>query len=630
VRDPSAQLGAQVAPGGAGVSFAVWAPHARRLELLLDAPGPRTHDPIDSSDPIEMTRGGDDVFETVVPSARAGCDYRFRIDGGRRRPDPRSRHQPHGVHGPSRVVDPGGFRWSDAGFRGLGLEELVVYELHVGTFTREGTFDAVIPRLAWLRELGVTAVEIMPVAEFPGGRNWGYDGVHPFAPQSTYGGPDGLQRLVDACHRHGLAVLLDVVYNHLGPEGSCLPDYAPCFTGRYRTPWGDALNYDGPDSDGVRRFVIDNAVQWVRDYHVDGLRLDAVHGIFDSSARHILEELASEVHAEGERLGRRVQVIAESDLNDVRVIAPAASGGFGHDAQWSDDFHHSAHVLLTGDGHGYFADFGKVADLARAIESGFVYDGRRSLFRRRRHGSPSRGRPGRQFVVCLQNHDQVANASRGARLANRVDLARQTLGTALLLCAPNVPLLFMGQEFGAVTPFHYFVSHGDPALVEAVRAGRRRELESFRFDEAFADPQAEETFERCRLDWSAIGREPHARLLALHRDLLALRRARASLRNCRSDLARAAFDEARRWLALTRSDPSGDAAACAFNFGAERCDVPLEPAPGRFELALSTCDPRYGGDAGSMPPASFETGAGAVGVPCAPWSAAIYVRSAPK
>jgi maltooligosyltrehalose trehalohydrolase len=628
MREDPRDLGARVLPGGTGVSFRVWAPRACSVELELVRPAARRT-------PLEA--GPDGLFHLVVPDLGAGADYFFILDGERRRPDPRSRHQPEGVHGPSRVVDPASFRWTDRGWRGRPFTGWVLYELHVGTFTSEGTFEAVIARLPHLVDLGVTAVEIMPVAEFPGGRNWGYDGVHLYAPQSSYGGPEGLHRLVDACHGQGLAFVLDVVYNHLGPEGNYLGEYGPYFSDRYHTPWGDAVNFDGPDSDPVRGHFIDNALMWARDYHVDALRLDAVHGIFDFSARHVLEELRSELGRLAGAVSRPLHLIAESDLNDVRVIAPPERGGWGHDAQWSDDFHHAARALLTGERRGYFGDYGTVADLGKAITEGFVYDGRYSAYRRRRHGNSAADRPGEQFVVCLQNHDQVANATQGARLASILDADRLRLGAALLACVPSLPLLFQGEEWGTKTPFYYFISYDDPALNDAVRRGRRAEHEDFVAaheraaggpGEAFADPVAPATFAACRLDWDEPGRPAHAQLLALHRALFALRRDHPSLGNCRRDLTRVSLDQAHRTLVLVRQDPGGETATALFNLSDTPRDLPLAGGPGRHPRLLSTCEARFGGDEAALPPAAIDVAPGPVGrVGCPPWSAAVYLRN---
>jgi maltooligosyltrehalose trehalohydrolase len=451
----------------------VWAPKVTRLAVKA---GP---------DLYPMVRRDDDVFETIVTAPVT--DYTYVLVGAKERPDPVSRWQPYGVHGASRVVDP--FDWTDYEWKGIPLEDYIIYELHVGAFA--GTFKGVIDRLPYLRDLGVTAVELMPVAEFPGARNWGYDGVHWYAPQSTYGGPEGLKKLVDACHRHGLAAILDVVYNHLGPEGNYLGDFAPYFSSRYSTPWGDAINYDGPDSDGVRRHVVDNALYWQTEYHFDALRLDAIHGIFDFSAKHILQDIAEA------SIG---YLIAESDLNDARIF------DYGIDAQWNDDFHHALYALLTGERHDYFADFGTLDHLKKAIDVGFVYDGRYSKFRRRRHGNSSARLPKDRLVAFIQNHDQVGNASIGRRLTGE----RLKLGTQVLMYAPNLPLLFMGQEYGETAPFHYFTSHSDAALAEAVRRGRGPN---------YPDPQDPATFERSKLTWRVDDE-----MLRFTRELIALRK----------------------------------------------------------------------------------------------------------
>ncbi|MFL5582196.1 MAG: malto-oligosyltrehalose trehalohydrolase, partial [Gemmatimonadaceae bacterium] len=523
------------------VRFAVWAPRAGSVRVVIgEGDAAEEHD-------LEPRERG--VFEGRVEGIGAGADYRYRLDEADPLPDPVSRWQPAGVHGPSRVVDPEAFEWTDDGWRGRSMRDLVIYELHVGTFSPEGTFEGVIPRLGALKELGVTALEIMPVAEFPGGRNWGYDGVHPYAPQSTYGGPEGLRRLVDAAHAEGLAVILDVVYNHLGPEGNYLGQYAPFFTDRYRTPWGGALNYDDVESDEVRRYFIDNALHWVTEYHVDGLRLDAVHAIFDFGARHVLEELATAVREQGRRLGREVVVIGESDLNDPRVVRPAERGGWGLDGQWSDDFHHAVHAALTGETDGYYADFGSVAHVAKALRDRFVYDGRYSAHRRRRHGAPCTDVPGERFVVCIQNHDQVGNRAAGERLSALLGFEQQKLAAALMLLAPYVPMLFMGEEYGEANPFQYFVSHGDRQLVEAVRQGRRREFAAFGWRTDVPDPQSEETFRNSCLDPDAGRRGRGAAMRALYRDLLALRRSQPALRPG-APVKRVDCDERAGWVTM--------------------------------------------------------------------------------
>ena len=585
------EFGAQ--PTAEGVRFRVWAPHARSVAVRLES----------ATQAVALTRTQDHVFERLVSAARVGADYRYVIDAERVRPDPVSRHQPGGVHGASRVVDPTSFRWSDQHWRGLALEAYVFYELHVGTFTPGGTFADVIAQLRHLKELGVTAIELMPVAEFPGTRNWGYDGVHLYAPQSSYGGPDGLKQLVDACHASGLAVVLDVVYNHVGPEGNYLSDYGPFFSSRYRTPWGAAINFDGPESDGVRRHFIDNALYWITEYHVDALRLDAVHGILDSAAVHLLEELAARVQRQAEQLQRRVWLIAESDLNDVRVIKPVELGGYGIDAQWSDDFHHALHRRLTGETRGYFADFGGAHDLAKSIAQGFVYDGQHSAFRKRRHGSSSAARPGRQFVIFTQNHDQVANGSGGERSSTLLSFAGQKLSAAVLLCTPNLPLLFMGQEYGETAPFQYFTSHTDASLIDTVRAGRREEFAAFDWPREFPDPQAEATFLASKLDWSLCEQAQQAALLRFYCDLLALRAGAPCLRNARKDLTNVAVDGAGHWLVIERADPSGDAALCVFNFADQPQELALATRNQRWRCVLDGNAALYGSpvDAPSAP-----------------------------
>jgi maltooligosyltrehalose trehalohydrolase len=465
-----------------------------------------------------------DGYHGALVRVEPGTRYRLRLDGGDELPDPVSRWQPDGVHGPSAVVEPGAFAWTDDGFRAPPLSELVIYELHVGTFTVGGTFDAAIAQLDDLVALGVTACEIMPVAQFPGARNWGYDGVDLWAPQSTYGGPDGLRRLVDACHARGLAVVLDVVYNHFGPEGNYLERFAPYLSDTHHTPWGQALNVDGPGSDEVRRYLCGNALHWLDEYHVDALRLDAIHGIVDTSAQPFLRELAEEVARLGEQRRRSLVLIAESDLNDPRVMQPAAIGGLALDSAWCDDLHHAVHAYVTGERNGYYADFGSLADVAKALRQGFVYDGCVSRHRDRRHGAPPVGLDGRHFVVFGQNHDQVGNRALGDRLSELVDPATLRLVAGLVLLSPFVPLLFMGEEYGETAPFLYFTDHGDADLNEAVRSGRAREFAAFARTGELPDPGDPETLVRSRLDWSLRDEGRHHELLELYRELLRLRR----------------------------------------------------------------------------------------------------------
>ena len=585
------QRGATVLPDGS-VRFAVWAPRAQRVRVRLTSDGEGEH---------ELAGMEDGVFEAVVRDASVDSEYGFVLDDqDKLLPDPVSRFQPHGVHGPSRVVDPNAFQWTDDGWRGRAMRDLVIYELHVGTFTPEGTFEAIIPLLRGLRrELGVTAIEIMPVAQFPGSRNWGYDGVELYAVQNTYGGPNGLKQLVNAAHAEGLAVILDVVYNHVGPEGNYLPLYGPYFTEKYKTPWGPALNYDDADSDEVRRYVVENALYWVTEYHVDGLRLDAVHGIFDFSAKHLLQEIVEEVHDQADRLGRTVVVIGESDLNDPKLIRPIEQFGYGLDGQWSDDFHHAVHAALTEERLGYYADFGDVDQVADALREPFVYNGVHSPHRRRRHGGSSEGLPREKFVVAIQNHDQVGNRASGDRLTTTLEADQLRLAAALLLLSPYVPLIFMGQEYGETNPFQYFVHHGDPELVEAVRAGRRKEFEAFGWGDDVPDPQAEETFQRSKLDRRRAAEPHNAGMFALYRDLLALRAEEPMLL---PDGAAISVTERDGCITLLRHgrhdrDHGAGEILVLFNCTAESRDVALpESLGGRWVLRLTTDDAAYGGE----------------------------------
>jgi maltooligosyltrehalose trehalohydrolase len=476
-------------------------------------------------------------------------DYSFILDGGNPLPDPRSPWQPSGVHSASRTVDHSAFKWTDQQWQARPLSSAVIYELHIGTFTPEGTFDAAIQRLDHLKSLGVTHVELMPVQEFSGDWGWGYDGVDLFAPHHAYGGPEGLKRLVDACHANGLAVLLDVVYNHLGPVGNCLNQFAPYFTVTYHTPWGPAVNLDGPDSTEVRRFLCDNALMWLRDYHIDGLRIDAIHAIHDSSAIHFLEQLASEVDELEAQTGRNLVLIAESDLNDPRIVTPREANGYGIDAQWSDDFHHALHTVLTGERAGYYADFGSLTDLAKALTNVFVYDGRYSCFRRRMHGRPVQGLSAHRFLGYLQNHDQVGNRAKGERSSALMSPARLKIAAALVLCSPFVPMIFQGEEFAASTPFQYFTDHQDPDVARAVSQGRRNEFAAFGWNPAdIPDPQDPATFLRSKLDWN----ESQSRMLDWYRNLIDLRQKLPDLAGGRLDRVSVRFDEQDQWIAIQR------------------------------------------------------------------------------
>ncbi len=490
--------------------FTVWSPLNIPVAVSL----------LQSGRLISMEETGCGYHEAIVEDVSPGELYRFHLGEDKQRPDPASRFQPQGVHGPSVLID-SQFAWDDAHWSGMPLAEYIIYELHVGTFTAEGTFDSVIPQLDYLADLGVTAVELMPVAQFPGNRNWGYDGVYPFAAQNSYGGPEGLKKLVNACHRRGLAIILDVVYNHFGPEGNYLSDFGPYFTDSYKSPWGPALNFDGPYSDEVRRYFIQNALYWLVDCHIDALRLDAVHAILDHSPFTFLEELSVEVEREANRLDRKLFLIAESADNNARLLQPRERGGYALDGQWNDDFHHSLRTLLTGERDGYYRDYGDFAQLVKAYREGFVYSGEYSPFRKRRHGTSSRDIPARKMVVFSQNHDQVGNRVQGDRLTQMVSFEQLKLAAGLVILSPFLPLLFMGEEYGETAPFPYFVSHSDPELIDAVRHGRREEFASFQWRGEVPDPQDEATFLNAKLRHELRENREHKVLLEFYRDSLA-------------------------------------------------------------------------------------------------------------
>jgi maltooligosyltrehalose trehalohydrolase len=522
-------------------SFRVWAPKAKRVDV--DVGGERY--------PMSAAENGWWSAESAL--VEPGTDYAFVLDGGAPLPDPRSPWQPHGIHGASRTIDHGAFPWTERDWRARPLSAAAFYELHIGTFTPDGTFKAAIEKLDHLVRLGITHVELMPVAEFSGSRGWGYDGVYLYAPHHAYGEPDDLKRLIDACHARGLAIVLDVVYNHLGPAGNYLDRFGPYFTHHYATPWGAAVNFDGPFSDEVRRFFCDNALMWLRDYHFDGLRLDAVHAIIDTSATHFLEQLACEVTDLEAQIGRHLQLIAESNLNDPRIVRPQELGGYGIDAQWSDDFHHALHCVLTGERDGYYVDFGSLADLAKALQRVFVNDGRYSPFRKRRHGKPPAGLSGHRFFGYLQTHDQIGNRAKGERSSHLMGLGRLKVGAALVLTGPFVPLLFQGEDWGASSPFFYFTDHQDPELARAVTEGRRREFAAFGWrPQDVPDPQARGTFARSKLNWSELDNEPHTGLAAWCRRLIQLRREIPVLSDGRLERVRITFDENAKWFVVRR------------------------------------------------------------------------------
>ncbi|MDD2852661.1 MAG: malto-oligosyltrehalose trehalohydrolase [Desulfuromonadaceae bacterium] len=570
-------IGAIPLPDGS-TRFRVWAPRVREVAVII----------LDNSlPPVPLSAEADGYFSGIVTGAGAGSRYRYLLDGSAERPDPASHYQPNGVHGPSQIVDNHAFHWSDNAWSGIPLEQYIIYELHVGTFTPNGTFDSVISRLDYLCDLGITAVELMPVAQFPGERNWGYDGVYPFAPQNSYGGPDALKRLIDTCHRKGLAVILDVVYNHLGPEGNYLHAFGPYFTDRYRTPWGEAVNFDGPDSDPVRHYFITNALYWITDYHVDALRLDAIHGIYDFGARHILQEMTETVHRQAAALGQTVHVIAESDLNDVRVITPLQSGGLGLDAQWCDDFHHSLRSLLTGETDGYYRDFGHLENLAKALQQGFVLSGEYSVFRMRKHGSSAEDVPPCRLVVFSQNHDQVGNRMCGERLGEHLTSQQLKLAAATVLLSPYLPLLFMGEEYAALAPFPYFVSHGDANLVEGVRRGRKEEFAAFKKQGIPPDPQAEATFLSAKLNPGQLATGEQRDILDFYRTLIRLRKECALLAELSRDAIQIMVNEEEMVLTMIRTSNS-DEITCLFNFSDQVRVIRPSQASGTMRILLDS------------------------------------------
>jgi maltooligosyltrehalose trehalohydrolase len=613
----NAPLGATPLPGNA-CQFLVWAPHAQRVEIHIAQP----HSQI-----AALREIGGGYFHAVLDSVPCGSLYKFSLDTASHRTalraDPASRHQPEGVHGPSEVIDDA-FRWQDAGWRGPTLENYVLYELHVGAFTPEGTFEAIIPRLAALKDLGVTAIEIMPVAQFPGTRNWGYDGVFPYAAQSTYGGPHGFKELVSAAHHHGIAVVLDVVYNHLGPEGNYLGDFGPYFTDTYHTPWGPALNFDGPGSDEVRRYFIENALRWVTSFHIDALRLDAVHAIVDPSARPFLQELGEAIHVRSRELARNIYVMPESDRNDARIVTPLEAGGLGLDSVWSDDAHHSLHVLLTGERSGYYEDFDGVGGLAVCFRDGFLYQGQYSKFRQRRHGNSSRALEGKRFIVCAQNHDQVGNRRRGDRLAQLVSFDQLKLAAGTLLLSPFIPLLFMGEEYGESAPFQYFVSHGDPALVEAVRRGRTEEFSRFSWGEDVPDPQSEQTFLRSKLNWDLREEGQHRVLWHFYRELLRLRRELPAFARPDKNCLEAAALEDQKVLVVTRW-ASASRAAFVASFNSAAIEVGVSLAAGRWQKLLDSSDACWHGSGVAAPDSLNSTGTVRLSLP--PWTFLVFAES---
>jgi len=566
--------------------FTVWAPNASNVSVKV-------------GDALHAMLGPDERgwWKVAVTEAGPDADYGFQLDDDPAiYPDPRSAWQPNGVHALSRLYDHQAFRWHDASWQAPPLARSIFYEMHLGTFTPDGTFDSATERLDYLVEVGITHIELMPVAAYPGDRGWGYDGVDLYAVAEHYGGPDGLKRFVDACHARGLAVVLDVVYNHFGPVGAYLGKFGPYLTGHHWTPWGDAVNLEGRGSDEVRRFFCDNALMWMRDFHIDGLRLDAVHAFVDRSAIHFLEQLSAEVEELAATLAKRLVLISESDLNDPRIVKPRGDGGYGIDAQWSDDFHHALFTLLHTEAGGYYADFGTMEQLAKSLTKIFVHDGEYSKYRGRRHGRLVEGLSAHRFVGFIQNHDQVGNRAQGDRLEQIVGLDRAKVAAGIVLTAPFVPLLFQGEEFAASTPFLYFADHEDPDMAKAVTEGRKGEFAAFGFAEAqIPDPEARATFERSKLKWQEISEARHAEMLRWYRSLIRLRRESIALNEGDLGQTKVQFSEQGRWLVVDRGGVQ-----VLVNLGQQ--DANLDVPPG-FRVVLASRDDIVS-DAGtiSLPP----------------------------
>lgn len=580
-------IGAQYFSSGK-CRFQVWAPLLKKVELQLKTPQEKT---------IPMERREKGYWVAEVEGVPEGARYMYRLEDSREWPDPGSFFQPEGVHKASAVVNHESYIWKDAEWKGIALEEMIFYELHVGTFTSEGTFEAAICRLDDLRDLGINAIELMPVAQFPGKRNWGYDGVYPYAVQNSYGGVEGLKRLIEACHQKEIAVVLDVVYNHLGPEGNYLWDFAPYFSDHYRTPWSWAINFDGAYADGVREYFIQNALYWMREFHIDALRLDALHAVYDFSAKHFLEELAEEVKQFSKQSGKKHYLIAETSLNDTRLIRSQKQGGYALDAQWADDFHHALRTLLTRDQRGYYADFGNLGDMAKAFRQGYVYDGQYSVFRKRCHGNSPSECPASQFIVFSQNHDQVGNRMLGDRPSSLLSFSALKLMAGAVMLSPYLPMLFMGEEYGETNPFPYFVDHSDENLIKGVREGRKKEFEDFHAEGEPPDPVEEETFKSAVLSWERRKEDSHQLLLNFYKELIQIRKTCALFRELASLFSRQRETEFDEKLGTLSVQMSGEkcAALLVVNFNSKKSNKIMIPK-GNWKKLVYSEDEEWGGD----------------------------------
>lgn len=580
------EIGLRFSEGNAIIK--VWAPFANKIQLKITKSNTSS-----SCELLDLVKQAE-YWLLETEGVKVGDHYLFVVDG-EELPDPVSLSQPTGVHGVSEAVDLTAYQWNDDAWKTPELKEFIIYELHVGTFSEEGNFKGLIDKLDHLIELGITAIEIMPIAQFPGERNWGYDGVFPFAVQHSYGGPSAFQEMVDHCHQKGLAVILDVVYNHVGPEGNILPKFGPYFTEKHHTPWGPAVNFDDKYADGVREYVIENALMWFKDFHVDALRLDAVHAFKDESSKHILAELRKRVDEFNKETHSNSQLIIECDLNDRRYLDPLSQHGFQMDAQWIDEFHHALRISAGGERNGYYEDFNGLADLAEAYENAYVYSGQYSEHRKRKFGSNTNGLAGERFIVFAQNHDQIGNRMLGERISSLFSFEMQKLMAVAVMVSPFVPMLFMGEEWAENQPFQYFVNHSDPQLVEAVRKGRKKEFEAFHNGEEFPDPQAEQTFLQSKLNWKCLEKEYHQIMLKFYRDLIQLRKTNPVMKNTDREIIKASISDNGLMLVLDRAFGSHKL-KCYLNFSDTNLGLPQHEPNEVWELLLDSSSEAYGGD----------------------------------
>lgn len=577
--------------GNSHCEFTVWAPLHEEVAVQIISPKQRL---------IPMQKDEWGYFKVVAQDIEPGTLYFYQLGGDKERPDPASHSQPKDVHGPSEVIDHSQMNWTDSNWSDIPFEEIIIYEIHVGTFTDEGTFAAIIPRMKELHEFGINAIELMPIGQFPGNRNWGYDGVFPYAVQTSYGGPEGLKKLVDAAHKQGISIILDVIYNHFGPEGNYMSEYGPYFTDAHKTAWGSGINFDKEYSYGVRNYFLENALYWFENFHIDALRLDASDHIFDISAKHFLQELAENVDNLSQKQGRKLYLTAENDLSATRVIRPLELGGYGIDAQWNDAFHHCLHTILTGEQAGYYEDYGTFEQLAKAFKEGFVYSGQYSPNRKKFHGSDSSAIPGHQFVVFTQNHDQVGNRMLGDRLTHLVSFEALKLAAVVLLLAPNVPLIFMGEEYAEDAPFLYFVSHTDQDLITVVREGRKKDFAAFHLEGEYLDPESTDTFKKSKLQWDKRQEGKHKVMLELYQHLIQLRRTIPALKQLDKQNLDASVIEEDKLMFLRRGTQSNQV-FCIMNFNDKDVTFAAKHPSGNWQKILDSADDKWMGSGSTMP-----------------------------